>query len=334
MRKRYLWIPFFLLLFAGGIGGCSLYSALQPVQPGAEKRFFRIGAGERVADVLDRAEREGLIKSASAVKLYSRVFGLKGIPKEGTYSVSPSMPALEVAKRLLGGAPIRQMVLVREGLWASEVADILQRDSVCRSQEFRRLVATPGSLGRAAKFIPAGAKLEGFLFPDTYDLPPLTGPTEAATRMLEAFKRKVYDPLGKPDPALLRKWVIVGSMVELEAKTEPDRPRIAGVIYNRLAKGMPLQIDATLLYALKTRRRLTFKDYALPSAYNTYTNKGLPPGPICSPGASSVFAAAHPAKHKFLYYVAMPNGRHLFAETFEQHKRNIILSRKAFASAH
>nr|MBA3726968.1 endolytic transglycosylase MltG [Armatimonadota bacterium] len=132
-------------------------------------------------------------------------------------------------------------------------------------------------------------------------------------------------------PQKMRAWVIIGSMVELEARQAPERPRIAGVIYNRLGKGMPLQIDATVAYGLKNKRRLLNSDYQIDHPYNTYKIKTLPPGPICSPGASAIKAAARPEKHGFLYYVAMPDGSHRFAKSYAEHLANVEISRRAFA---
>jgi UPF0755 protein len=157
------------------------------------------------------------------------------------------------------------------------------------------------------------------------------GAEDAIKRMLDEFESDVYEPLGKPDAGKMRSWVIIGSMVELEAKHENERKRIAGVIYNRLNKGMPLQIDATVTYGLGKRRTLKNIDYQLNHPYNTYKLKSLPPGPICSPRASSVMAAAKPEAHKFYYYVAMPDGSHKFAKTYQEHLHNINVSRKAYA---
>jgi UPF0755 protein len=116
----------------------------------------------------------------------------------------------------------------------------------------------------------------------------------------------------------------VASLVELEAGTDADRPKIAGVIYNRLKKGMPLQIDAGIMYALGKWKRLHFRDYReVKSPYNLYLHKGLPPSPICSPSLKSIQAALHPATHKYLYYVALPSGQSLFAQTPAEHAHNV-----------
>ena len=122
----------------------------------------------------------------------------------------------------------------------------------------------------------------------------------------------------------------MASLVQLEAGTDSDRPMIAGVIENRIQKKMPLQIDATILYALQKWQRLTFKDYhSVKSPYNTYLVKGLPPGPICSPDEIDIEAAMHPAKHNFLFYVALPDGSSIYAATYKEHLKNIRIRKAA-----
>jgi UPF0755 protein len=170
--------------------------------------------------------------------------------------------------------------------------------------------------------------LEGYLYPDTYDFPPLLGAKAVIIRQLKNFEKKVWEGLNKPKN--LHEAIIHGSLVELEAGRDDERPIIAGVIENRLEKGMRLQIDASLLYGIQKWRRLTFADYRnIPGPYNLYRVDGLPPGPICSPTVISIKAALNPAKHDHLYYVALPTGNSLFAPTYEEHKRNIEKRKKA-----
>src|SRR5687768_4491780 len=134
------------------------------------------------------------------------------------------------------------MVIIKEGLRVSEVAATLEAKQVAPKQEALAVAADPRLLGELPAFVVAAEGLEGYLYPETYDLPPLLGAEEAVRRMLSQFEKDVYEPLGKPNVGKLRSLVIIGSMVELEAKHESERKRIAGVIYNRLNKGMPLQI--------------------------------------------------------------------------------------------
>jgi UPF0755 protein len=183
---------------------------------------------------------------------------------------------------------------------------------VNKPEEFKGVVDFP---------LPAKS-LEGYLYPDTYDLPPLLGAKATITRQLKAFQKKIWDAYHHPSN--LHELVIKGSLVQLEAGRDDERPIIAGVIENRLKKGMRLQIDAALLYGIQKWRRLTFDDYKnLDSPYNLYRVSGLPPGPICSPSAKSFAAAKNPATHGNFYYVALPDGSSLFARTYDEHLQNI-----------
>jgi len=167
--------------------------------------------------------------------------------------------------------------------------------------------------------------LEGFLFPDTYEFAPMTPARDVVKTQLRTFKRKV----GGGD---LRRTVTVASLIELEAALDSERSKIAGVIENRLKKGMTLDLDASVLYAMQEWRQLppgfvrTVK-----SPYNTYLHKGLPPGPIGSPSLKSIVAARQPDAHGYLYYVARPDRSHLFAKTYAEHQQNIKKARREWA---
>ena len=213
--------------------------------------------------------------------------------------------------------------------WAKRDANLLQRHEVCTADEYMAEVTHPQD-HRTDFPLPAGT-LEGYLYPDTYDLPPLLGAKAVVGRQLQAFRDKVWEPLGHP--ANLARILTVASLVQLEAGRDDERPVIAGVIENRLARGMRLQIDASILYGLGKWRRLTFRDYKeVDSPYNLYRHSGLPPTPICSPSVASIRAAIDPAHHNYLYYVALPDGHSLFAATYEEHKKNIARRKAAMVA--
>ncbi len=324
------------LAILGAMAGVSywiLMRSLAPVSIVGETRYLRIDRGETISDALSKAERIGALRSKKGTQLYARVFGGRGEVAEGTYEINTAMRGTDIAKVLLSQKPIRQNVLIREGLWMDRVATVLEENNVCEKSEAIEAFQDPERFEVTAGFPLPAESLEGYLFPDTYDLPPLFGPERAVRKMLDAFRKKVYEPLQSPDPQKLHEWVIVGSMIELEAEKADERPKIAGVIYNRLEIGMRLQIDATVAYAKGVMGRLFFKDYEIDHPYNTYKIQGLPPGPICSPGAASVIAAANPEQHEYLFYVALPDGSHLFGKTYEEHLANIEVSRRAFARA-
>ena len=217
------------------------------------------------------------------------------------------------------------MVRLPEGWWQLRTAARLESFDVCTGKDYVDAAKSPEKYEDVGLPIKSGS-LEGWLFPDTYDLAPLT-PAENVVRLqLRTFKRKVLDRY--PETKDWNRVLTVASMVELEAAKDEERPRVAGVIENRLRKGQPLEIDATVLYALQEWKNLgpgivrTVK-----SPYNTYLNKGLPPGPIGSPGLKSIVATLKPEKHGYLYYVARPNRSHYFAATYSEHLSNIRKAR-------
>lgn len=171
-------------------------------------------------------------------------------------------------------------------------------------------------------------KLDGFLYPATYSFQKNASSKTIINEMLRAFEMNI-----KPNKNYItknklniRNTLITASLIEKEAKKEVDRPKIASVIYNRINKNMPLQIDATILYIIGHKDKLYNKDLAIKSPYNTYLNKGLPPSPICNPGTKSINAAIHPANTDYLYYVLnSKTNEHIFSKTYAQHSKNVSL---------
>lgn len=171
-------------------------------------------------------------------------------------------------------------------------------------------------------------KLDGFLFPATYTFSKNESSKIIINEMLKAFEMHI-DPYKDDITANklnIRKVVIISSLIEKEAAKDVDRPKIASVIYNRLNKNMPLQIDATIQYIVGHKDKLYNKDLSVKSPYNTYLNKGLPPSPICSPGTKSINAAIHPARTGYLYYVLnSKTNEHIFSKTYAEQIKNIAL---------
>lgn len=172
---------------------------------------------------------------------------------------------------------------------------------------------------------------EGYLFPDTYLIPRQATADQVTSLLRSTFDQRFHDINLSQTSLSQSEIVTVASLVEREARHDEDRPLIASVIYNRLEEGMPLQIDATVQYALgyNTREKtwwtknLSLDDLKISSAYNTYTHQGLPPGPICNPGVAALQAAAHPAKTNYTFYVTDKNGINHYASTYKEHLANI-----------
>lgn len=324
-------VLFLLALGAGaGFGFYKLRSDLRP-EPKGVARLIRYDRKQPLSTTLYDLEQKKIIRSATALGLYARYRKMGGVVEAGTYSLAPGMEPDAVLRALRD--PVTVKVTVPEYFWIARTADLMAKRNIAAAPEFAQLAAEPEEFQAVVDFPLPADTLEGYLFPDTYKMQPLVGAKAAISQQLRAFGDKVWKGLmgGRTmTRAALKRIVTIASMVEREAKLDEDRPLIASVIVNRLAKGMPLEVDATVLYAQQrwhVPKRSDIRNTLSP--YNTYKHRGLPPGPICSPGLKSLEAAMHPAKTAYLYYVAMPDGHSLFAATHEGHLANIAKRRRA-----
>lgn len=319
-----------LLLAAAGLIGYGWFKGELAPMPAGPPFYVHYRQQRSFIKVVFELQEKGVVRNSRVLRYYAQWKHEANPVPEGTYQFHPGMTVDEVLKAL--HSKIRQMVRVPETNFSYRTANLLAEKDVLDADEYKALIRNPAAFRGEVDFPLPKHSLEGYLYPDTYDLPPLLGAHDTVLRQLLAFQQRVY-PLLKTskDP---NKVLTIASMVEMEAAKDKDRPLIAGVIINRLKKNMPLQIDATVLYALQQWRRLTFQDYRdAISPYNTYLHNGLPPGPICSPSLKSVEAALHPAQHSYLYYVAMPDGFHAFARTYAEHVANIAKRKAAMAKA-
>ncbi len=332
--KRLRWlIPLFLIgaAVAGWFGFKSwIASGTSPTAPG-QPFYVRYETQTSLEKVLRELSGRGVVKNVDAFMWYSKLQGGGKPVARGTYQLRPGMSVKEIFAALR--EPVRQMVRIPETNWARRTANLLEdKYNVARANDYMELVQRPGEFKNDVSFPLPTDSLEGYLFPDTYDLPPLLGARNVIERQLRAFEQKVWNGLNQPKN--LHRLITVASMVEMEAGTDVDRYRIAGVIENRIKRGMRLQIDATILYGMQKWRRLTYDDYRNQRhAYNTYLIDGLPPGPICSPSFASIKAAMEPAQHNYLYYVALPDGTSIFSSDYAGHLANIRRRRAALKAA-
>jgi UPF0755 protein len=322
------------LLALVAVGGLALWYrwALRPVG-GDEKRVVRIvvPVGAPIRSVGADMERRGVIRSSLVFDWVARDRAFK----PGIYDVSTSEAPREIVRRLVRGDIATIRVTFPEGFTVRQIAQRLAMHGVVPDEAtFLTLVTTQGNtlLPGALSFAPP-ANLEGYLFPDTYRFPVGATDRQVAEQMLGEFDRLVARDRAAEIHASdrsLQDIVTIASLVEGEAETDADRPRIAGVICNRLARGMHLEIDATVQYAQGFHKsRLLYRDLTIDSPYNTYRVMGLPPGAICCPGMPSIEAALHPTPSDYLYYVAGPDGRsHIFARTQAEHDANVARMRR------
>lgn len=326
MRRYRAWLSAAALAVLLAVGA---WAALEYPQNPAKR--ITIDPGWSTARIAEHLEAEGLVRDA----VYFRWRAAGQSLKAGTYDIPANISVGELVALLAEGRTVRDWVTVTipEGWTLEQMADRVAELGIAdRAAFFQALAMAKPPAGVEEKLPPGNRRLEGYLYPDTYRLQKGDGANE-----LIALMRRRFDEVAKElaiPPQRLHEVVTIASMVEREAKRPEERRRIAGVIYNRLKKGMKLQIDATVQYALgKHKERLLYEDLKVDSPYNTYRYPGLPPGPIAAPGRGALEAALHPERHDFYYYVARPDGSHVFSKTYEEHLRRIREIRRAAGSS-
>lgn len=320
-RTRAIWSVVAVVVVVAALGA---WGNRRPMPKGPEVKLS-FPSRTSVDAVLPELERRGVVRSAWLTLLEFRLARLPRVVPPGEYAVRPGMTAHELSQAL--AKPLPRMVTIPEGLWAARTAELLDEAGLDGRGYLEAAQDVEAASQAVGLRIPARS-LEGYLFPDTYDWPPGTPPDRIVRQQLQAFADKVLPEL--PPGADVHRIVTVASMVELEAKVAAERARIAGVVYNRLKHGMRLEIDATVLYGIQEWRELRPGEVRrLDSPYNTYLRDGLPPGPVCSPGLASIRAAVAPEQHGYLFYVALPDGSHLFSRDYAGHLKNIRKARAA-----
>ncbi|MGC8595783.1 MAG: endolytic transglycosylase MltG [Candidatus Kryptoniota bacterium] len=289
-----------------------------------------VSRGSPATQVYDQLGNQGVISSRLLFKIMARIFSIDRKIRAGKYLFVGNYSDYNVLRLLsTGKSNLLVQVTIPEGLTIRQIASIMDREVGVDSTEFVNL-AMRDSLAHALGL--PSKNLEGFVFPETYEFYYGTDPGEILERMVDEFKLffndSLKDRLQKLHVSLLEA-VTIASIVEAEAKVDSERAIIASVYYNRLQKGMPLEADPTIEYALGQHRRIYYKDLHIRSPYNTYKKIGLPPTPICNPGRKSIIAALYPAKTGYFYFVATGSGGHRFSRTFAQHLRAVRAYRKA-----
>lgn len=309
----------------------------EPLSNDSTTRRFQVERGETGASIAERLEREGLIKSALAFRLRARGEGVDVRFEAGEYELSPSMRPSEIMQKLQRGRFPSQQLTIPEGFRIAQMADAVEAQRAGGRAEFLLAVRNAKPDGPFFADRPSDQGIEGYLFPDTYQLDRDTSAAKLVDTMLRDFA-------GKMSPDTVRRarerglnvhqLVTLASIVEREAVVPTERPTIAGVFLNRLRRDIPLQADPTVQFALRPtndpppdglywKRVLTATDLKVDSPYNTYARKGLPPGPICSPGLAAIQAVVDAPASDFLYFVAKPDATHAFAKTLTEHNQNV-----------
>ncbi|MCG6922948.1 MAG: endolytic transglycosylase MltG [Acidobacteria bacterium] len=279
------------------------------------------------ADAIGRKlETQGLVRHPIVFRLLVRSRGLGGQLKAGEYALEGPLSLEDIVELLARGDVVRNEVTIPEGRTIEETAALAAAQGIDHD-DFIEAARDPALI----RDLDAEASdLEGYLFPDTYEVPLATDPAVSLVRrMVERFREVIAPERTRIEKKELtvRKVVILASLVELETAAAEERPRIAAVFLNRLARRMLLQTDPTIIYALKREGtwngNIRRRDLEMDSPYNTYRYPGLPPGPIGSPGREAILAVLDPADTRDLYFVSRNDGTHHFSETLREHNRAV-----------
>jgi UPF0755 protein len=299
--------------------GCFVLAACGQKPHGQSTRVI-IPRGATFANAADSLSKANLVGWKKVFRLYARVTGGDRNIKPGTYLLKHGTPWKDIVSALNGGHGLVNTITIPEGYSIAQITPLLARTLRVPADSVTAAVRDTSMLARLDIPTPT---LEGYLFPDTYAFPVGTTARQAVREMVYDFERR-WKPEWDSSASNLKinrnDLVTMASIVEREARLPEERPVIAAVYYNRLQKGMLLQADPTVQYALGHHvGRVLYKDLTTESPYNTYTHKGLPPGPIASPGVASLAAAANPASVPYLYFVAGRDGHHEFRNTLQEH---------------
>jgi UPF0755 protein len=320
-------------LALGLVVGCVLAAGLlffpSQVSQQVETKEVLIPKGAGIDEIAGILHANGLVGSPQIFMLAARVLGYDRGLKAGRFRIPVGSSVYRILRQLARGMSQNDMVTIPEGWRVDQIAALLHERAKIDPMRF---LALAGDSVFVRSLGVAGDQLEGYLFPETYPFYPLLSPEEVTRVMVDRALRTFGEEMALPgakDGLTLHQLVTLASIVEAEAQIPSERPRIAAVFYNRLREGMMLQSDPTVVYALKVRRnRVLYRDLEVKSPYNTYRNKGLPPGAICNPGRGAFHAVLFPLPDTTeFYFVARGDGTHIFSKTWEEHLRAIAFVR-------
>ena len=335
-----------VLLAAVAAAGFAAWQIYVPVKP-AGQQFVMLRPGYSTRRIAYELKKAGVIRSQLAFRAW-HIIRPKPKLKAGEYLFVREATLPQVYGRIAAGDIYFHEVTIPEGFTMFDIAKAMEDAGLCPAADFLHIAETKTDL--ISDIAPHATSLEGYLFPNTYQFTRTQSLEEMAGMMVRQF-RQVAHEIGLIAPGSngngsngngsngngssfdLPKIVTMASIVEKETAAPEERPRVASVYYNRLAHGMALDADPSVIYAEQLtgtyQGSLHHADLAVNSPYNTYRFPGLPPGPIANPGRSALEAAFHPNDTKFLYFVSDGNGHHRFATTLEEHDRNVTAYRRA-----
>ncbi len=325
VKRVVLWATLFLCLLAiiSGIWFGAYIFGPGPVSH-EKKIVVNISRGASVKVIAEILGDAGLISNDPRFLLLARLSGYAGRLQAGEFLLTSGKRPGDVIEELVFAKPVQHAVTIIEGLQAREIARLFEQKGWCDGASFLERIGNK-------KFINSLGfeninNLEGYLYPDTYLLTAdMKGAERIIAMMVKRFSQILGDLTAEIDHEIDRKDIVtLASIIEKEAAVANERPLIAGVFANRIARGMRLQSDPTVVYGVENfSGKITRKQLRNPTPYNTYILPGLPAGPICNPGKEALRAALHPAETKYLYFVAKNDGTHHFSASLSEHNRAV-----------
>ena len=309
------------------------YTIYFPIENGSKKEIiFEIKKGQGGKEISQNLKKEGLIRSGIPFRLYIYLKGAARQLQAGKYLLSPSMAIPEITKKIVSGDVIKEKITILEGWSLKDIADYVENNNLGSKEELFQITGYPENQSGSKDYSdifpflkdkPTDANLEGYIFPDTYEIQRDEKTLETIIiKALKNFDEKLNSDLRqeiKSQNKTIFDILIMASLLEKEVKTPEDRKIISGILWKRREHGWPLQVDATLTYIIgKKSSELTKEDLESPSPYNTYKYSWIP-GPICNPGLDSILAAIYPEKSDFWYYLSTPDGKTIFSKTLQEH---------------
>lgn len=328
MKRVVIWVLLLGIIVIGAFGAWVALGSVQPYKGYAgEEQFVDIPPGSGPGAIGRRLSDAGVIRDLMSFRIEILRSGSGRRLQAGEYRFDRPMTVKEVIAKIARGEVYLQPITFREGLTFREMAALYESKGFGAAAEF---IAAASDARLIHELDPAARDLEGYLFPDTYNMTRHTTAAQLVERMVGGFDKVLTPELraaARDHGMTVRQLVTLASIVEKETAKPEERPIVAGVYVNRLRIGMGLQADPTVIYALLRVNRydgnLTRDNLQFDSPYNTYRYRGLPPGPIASPGRASIEAAANPADVPYVYFVSRGDGSHVFAATLEEQNRNV-----------
>jgi UPF0755 protein len=330
---RILRLALLLIALALSVAAYLFYRLEYPPRPAAPSEVTLLFApGTSTSQIFRKLEDAGVVRDARLAEIYYRVYRGRSRLQAGEYRFDRPSPIDDIINRMGHGEVVQYAVAVPDGLTSDETFELFWSRGIGGPEGFHRAVQATELLPGLTSGV---SDLEGFLFPETYRVTRSTPASVIVDMMVSEFRKNFTPEMREKAHSLgltVEQAVALASIVEKESALPREGPAIASVYLNRLKRGMRLQADPTIIYALKRDGKWTGtlyrSDYGYDSPYNTYLHEGLPPGPICNPGLEALKAAVFSAKTDFLYFVAHPSGGHTFSRTFEEHLAAIAAARR------